>query len=198
MVSRHIRKTWPVVIALLAISCIAAAALMAAGPDATASNILYTASGTFASPAVSGNDLLGLAGQPFIITVVASSSLSPTSHGAHWAQFNGLTMKGAVSSKLLAGQPQDIDTTHASIALSVGNPSYDTFQFGSQVTVVGLPLSITASITMPTGTVGMPLIRPFTAPVALSPSNATVTYSNGTASTTLAVADGILNAVTTQ
>ena len=48
-----------------------------------------------------------------------------------------------------------------------------------------MQVSITALITMPTGTVVNALIHPFAAAVTISPSNTTVTYSSGTATTIL-------------
>jgi len=61
---------------------IASAALcffVAAGAAAEP-NVNYAASGTFATPAVSGADILGLAGQPFTITFAVNEATKPTRH----------------------------------------------------------------------------------------------------------------------
>jgi len=160
-----------------------------AGQDA-GTKITFTAQGTFATPQVSGNDTLLLAGQPFQIKIVADASLTPSKHGRNWAAFSPLKMSGTINSGLLPGQPVKIGSSKAVIAQVVG-ASEDVFQAGFPVKVIGIDLQAIANITLPGGTLSTPLIRPF-ASVALDPTNATVTYSNATASTVLAVQTGTL------
>jgi len=188
MVFLHTRKVLAAVIAVAAFCCLATPdKLVAAAP-----NVIYTAAGTFATPPISGNDLLQLQNQPFSISVVANAASVPTSHGAQWAVYGGLTMQGTVQSGLLP-TPLTIQNRSTSIALATGNPSYDVFQMGSPISVVGIQLSIKAYVTMPKGTIAKALIHPFTAPVTLTPANATMSYSDGTNTTVLGM-NGTLNA----
>jgi hypothetical protein len=164
---------------------------LAQGVPATAPNITYTATGTFSSTVVSGTDQFKLAGEPFTLSVVANSASVPSSHGATWAKFSKLKMKGTVQSGLIQ-TPTSISDSVTQLELSTGNPSYDTMALFSPVTVVNLQIDITATIQMPLGTITKPLIHLFAAPVQLTSTTATVTYkepSTGDA-TTLTIASG--------
>ncbi|HUO29490.1 MAG TPA: hypothetical protein VMU80_09745 [Bryobacteraceae bacterium] len=158
---------------------------------AAAPNVTFTASGTFASP-VSGTDELRLAGEPFSITIVASSASNPIQHGSNWAVLSPFKMTGTVHSGLLSTTPVTISSAGASIQQAIG-PTYDLFIAAFPIKVVGLSLTIKANVTMPPGTLSTLLIHPFSA-VALAPGNATVTYSDSSGTTTLAVAKGSLTA----
>ena len=161
----------------------------AATPD-TGPIVTYTASGTFATPQVIGDDTLKLAGEPFTINIQAPASSAPIQHGPNWAVLSPFKMTGEVHSGLLGTSPVNIASTGASIFEAVG-PDYDPFETGFPVKVVGISLTINATFTLPAGTFTKPLIHPF-APVSLSPTNSTVVYSNGTDSTTLTIASGTL------
>jgi hypothetical protein len=63
------------------------------------------------------------------------------------------------------------------------------------IKVVGISLTIKAVVIMPIGTIGKPLLSPFKS-VSLAPGNATLTYSDGTNSTVLAIQTGSLSATT--
>jgi hypothetical protein len=165
--------------------------LAAAGPD-TGEAVTFTAQGTFAATPVSGNDTLQLAGQPFTITIVARSSKLPTEHGRNSAIFSPLKMTGTVYSGLEPNEPIPISSSKAVIAQVVG-ASQDIFQAGFPYKILGIDLEAVAYITMPGGTLSTALIRPFSS-VALDPTNATITYSNNTAATVLAVQSGTLTA----
>ena len=178
---------------LLAASLFTTSGLSGANVPDTAPNVVFTASGTFANPQISGSDSLKLAGEPFTINIVANAGLAPLQHGSNWALFSPLQMTGAVHSGLLGPTAVNVASKGASILQAIG-PQYDPFQTGFPVKVVGISLTINAQITMPADTLTKPLIHPF-AGVPLSASNATVTYSNGTDSTVLAVASGTLIAV---
>jgi|HubBroStandDraft_1064217.scaffolds.fasta_scaffold00451_10 hypothetical protein len=184
------RKTVGLLAALVTVFGIAVWGLSGATAPDTAPNVTFTAAGTFAAPQISGNDTLKLAGEPFSISIVASAGSAPVKHGPNWALFSPLNMTGEVHSGLLGPTPVDIASSGASIYQAVG-PSYDPFQTGFPVKVVGISLTINAEITLPAGTLVKPLIHPFAA-VALAPANTTVIYSNGTDSTTLAIASGTL------
>ena len=178
-------------IAALSLTCVASSAPLRA--QDTAPTVVYTASGTFATPQISGDDLYKLAGEPFSIVVIASSSTVPHAHGATWADYTGLKLKGTVHSGLdPSGVP--MTSSYTFLALALGNPSYDVMQIQAPVIVIKEKITISANIQMPTGTITKFLIHPFTAPATLSPANATVTYTNGTDSTTLAIQSGTVNA----
>lgn len=172
----------------LVIAGLAAAELVAAP------NVLYTATGVFDTTLISGRDIFQLAGQPFEIKVVANMASVPKTHGAHWGIYGPFKMAGTVQSRLVP-TPITISNSLTNIALATGNPDYDVMQLGAPVKIVGMTIKITASITMPKGTITRAVIQPFTAPVALSPANATLAYSDETNTTVLGIASGTLNAV---
>jgi hypothetical protein len=86
-------------------------------------------------------------------------------------------MTGTVNSGLLP-TPVAISNTSTSIELAVGNPSYDVFELYSPVKVIGITLTITATIDLPKTALTNDHILPF-ASVAL-PTTATMSYSDGT------------------
>ena len=192
--SMDFRKILSVAIAVAAGCCLAAPErLSAANPDKGAT-ITYSASGTFTTTQVSGNDTLKLSGQPFTITVVGNTSLTPVQHGPNWAIFKPLSMTGTVESALIGPSPIPITSSTAAIDQTVST-SQDIFQAGFPVNVVGIALTVRAYIKLPGGTLPKALLRPF-ASVPLDSTNATVTYSNGTASTVLGVQSGTIAATT--
>jgi hypothetical protein len=171
-----------------AIICIAVPQSMLA----TAPNVTYTAAGTFATPPVSGADLFQLQGEPFSISVVANAATVPTKHGATWASYSKLKMTGTVTSGL-DPTPIAISSNATNLELADGNPSYDVCAIEATINVIGLPITVVATIHMPYGTIATALIHPFTAAVTMTPSNATMSYSNGTNTTVLGL-NGTLNA----
>ena len=164
----------------------------ATAPD-TAPIVTFTASGTFASTPISGADTLKLAGEPFNIGIPASAASKPIKSGPIWQVFSPFKMTGIVHSGLLGSSPISIASGAASI-LQLMSPKFDLFETAFPVVVVGIDLTINATIYAPPGTMTTPLIHTFTAPVTLTRANATVTYSDGTASTVLAVQTGTLTA----
>lgn len=185
-----LRKTLSIAVAVAATYCFVASDKLAAQ---TAPIITYTASGTFANPATSGADTLKLAGEPFSVTISASSATQPYKHGSNWAAFHKLKLTGSVHSGLLGPTPVNIASNEASIIQAFSPGQYDQFTMEAPVVVVGISLTIKAVIIMPYGTFPNPLLHPF-APVALAPGNATLTYSSGTDSTVLAISTGSLAA----
>lgn len=165
----------------VAVCCFAATANLAV---AAAPNVTYTAAGTF-STVVSGNDLFQLQGQPFNINVVANEALVAKTHGAQWADYTVLSMTGTVQSGLLP-TPISIANSSTSIELAVGNPSYNVFLLYSPVKVVGITLTIIATLHLPAGTLTNDHILPF-ATATLTPANATMSYSDGTTTTVLGI-----------
>ncbi len=181
---------------MVALRAMAAAAVCLAlsgmPATATAPNVTFTATGTFATPAVSGADSLKLAGEPFTISIVANAASVPIKHGPNWAVFSPLKMTGTVHSALTGGSPVPIASAATSISQVVG-PNFDLFTAGFPVKVVGISLTIRANITLPAGTLPNQLIHIFSA-VALTTTTATVTYSDGANTTVLAVQTGTLAA----
>lgn len=189
MFQPNAHKMLSITVAAAAACCLAAPPrLSAASPDKGA-DITFTATGTFAATPVSGADTLKLAGQPFTIAVVGSSSKKPTKHGRNWAVFNPLQMTGTVYSGLIPNQAIPISATTSTIEQTVG-ASEDIFKTAFPVVVIGIALQVKAYIPLAGGTLSTALLRPFSS-VALS-STATVTYSNSTAATELAIESGTL------
>ena len=181
------QKSCSAALAALVASCLAASESLAAAP-----NVTYAASGTFSSPPISGKDVFQLQGQPFSISVVANEAMVPANHGSQWALYNTLKMTGTVQSGLLP-TPITIGDNSSSILLEAGSPNQDTFMLSSPVKIAGTVITVTANVVMPKGTLTNVHVLPFTAPVTLTPANATMTYSDATGSTTLGI-NGILTA----
>jgi len=161
---------------------------------ATAPIVTFTASGTFASTPTSGSDQLKLSGEPFEVSISVSEATAPFKHGPNWAAFNKLKLTGAVHSGLPGATPVTIGSGEATIIQAFDPGQYDTFTMEAPIKVVGISLTIKAVIVMPFGTFKNPLLQPFGSPVALAPGNATMTYSDGTSSTVLAIQTGALTA----
>ncbi|MFN7997708.1 MAG: hypothetical protein U0Q18_29080 [Bryobacteraceae bacterium] len=182
-------KTKSIVFATLAVTGWFGSADLA---RATAPNVKYYCTGTFASPAVSGNDLLGLAGEPFTVSVIANTALAPTSHGSGWAKYTKLSLTGTVQSRLLP-TPIAISSSSAAIQLSIG-PTADHFTLFFPITIVGINLQITSVMQLPVGTITKLTVYPFSARATLNPATSNLVYSDGTNSTKLGM-NGSLNAV---
>ena len=178
MILFRVRKLRAIAIVAAVICCFTVSSLVAASP-AKAPNVVYTASGTFASPPISGNDLFQLQGQPFNITVTANEADTAKNnpHGPQWAVYKPLPISGSVQSGLLP-TPITFSNNNTSIELAVGNPSYDVISIFTPVPVVGITIYVVATIHAPKGTLTNDHILPFTAPVTITPANATMTYSD--------------------
>ena len=186
------QKTLTTAIAVAAIYCFTISDRMDAATTA-GTTITYAASGTFAATALNGADTLKLAGEPFTVTIAVSSATPPTKTGPNWALYTKLRLTGSVNSGLLGPTPVPIVSGGASIEQLIAAGKYDSFVMAAPIRVVGLSLTINATIQMPLNTITKPLLHPFN-PVSLVPSNATVVYSDGTNSTTLAIQTGTLTA----
>jgi hypothetical protein len=191
------RKSLAAGIAVAAIGCFSISARLMAGSTpktaATAPVITYTASGTFAATPTSGSDTLKLAGEPFTVSIAVSSSTAPYKHGPNWAAFNKLKLTGTVYSGLLGPTPVTIGSTQASIIQAIAPGQYDMFTMEAPIKVVGISLTIKAPIVMPIGTIANQLLHPFNT-VTLAPGNATLSYADGTNTTTLGIQSGTLTA----
>ncbi len=185
-----LRKMLAIAIAVAAIGFFTSSNTAAA---ATAPNITYTAKGTFAATPTSGSDTLKLAGEPFTVTIVVSASTVPYKTGKNWAAYNKLKLTGQVNSGLLGSTPVSIASGEASIQQYVNPGNPDLFIMQAPINVVGIKLTIKASITLPAGTLTKPLLHTF-GTVNLTPSVATLTYSDTTNTTVLAIQTGTLTA----
>jgi hypothetical protein len=87
----RIRKIQSTALASAALCCFAAA-LPGAAPD-----VNYAATGVFATPAVSGEDILGLAGHPFALTLVVNEATKPARHSETMAEYSNVTVTFRVS-----------------------------------------------------------------------------------------------------
>jgi len=181
-----------VAFAAAALFCVGASQKLAAQ---SAPNVLYTAKGTFSANPVSGNDLLHLAGTPFIINLLIGENTKPAKSGKGWAEYDNVDMAGGVDP---SRNPQavPIKSNKAILFLSQTNSGYDELRFGFPIVVDGFALTVTSTIHMPKGTLSTVAVKPFTASVALNASDTRVQYADSTAATKLAVAAGSMNAVT--
>ena len=161
-------------------------------PTAT-SDVTYTAAGTFSSTVVSGADTLKLAGEPFSLSIIAPTGSKPVANGPGWEMFGPFRMTGEVHSGLLGPTPVNISSLSAQIIQGIG-AVYDLFQTSFPVYVIGINLTINATIFLPPGTITTPGMEPFAATVKLAPGNTTVIYSDSGAATTLTIATGTLTA----
>jgi hypothetical protein len=131
---------------------LAVAGLVAAA-DSTAPNVIYSASGTFASPPASGADIFQLAGQPFSIRIEANEDLQPTKHTKTSALFTNLVLEGEAASPFFS-TPMYISTHRAVLLLETGGaggPDLLTIYFPFEV--IGIPLTISANVALPPGTI---------------------------------------------
>jgi len=157
----------------------------------TAPTVAYTATGTFATPPIHGYDKLGLAGQPFSITILASEGLKPTRRTKTSARYDNVPLSGSIASAYTYGVPLPI-LVNASIILQVGAAGApDEMKLSFQANFIDVPLQVAAEATMPAGTITSPAIAPFNTPVTLTLTNATARYA-GSESTTLGMT-GTLN-----
>src|SRR5580700_3627989 len=181
MKSFYIRRILSVTMAAAALGYFASSeTLVAAGP-ATAPNVTYTAAGVFGSPK-SGNDLFQLQGEPVSISVVANEADVAKTHGPLWASYTALKMTGTVQSGLLP-TPLTIANSGTAIELATGNPSYDVFVMFSPIKVIGITLTIIATVDLPKTALTNDHILPF-ASVPI-PATATMSYSDGTNTTVM-------------
>ena len=171
---------------------------MALGSAAAAPNVAYTASGTFATPQISGLDTYCLRGEQFSIMITANEALRPTSHDHTTAQYTNLPLQGVVYSCFDSepGTLFHLSNNNAKLRLQVGaGGAPDEVEIEFSFRLYDEQLTISAQATAPAGTITARAISPFSAPVALNVSSATLTYSDQyNASTTLGVANGTLNA----
>ena len=183
-----LRKTLAITIAVAAIGCFTVSNELVA---ASAPIVTYTASGTFAATATSGADTLKLAGEPFTVSISASSASEPFKHGRNWGAYDKLKLTGTVHSGLLGAEPVNIASAESTIIQAIDPGQYDQFTMEAPVKVVGISLTIDAVIILPPNTIANPYLHPFAA-VGLAPGNATLTYSNGSDSTVLPIQSGTM------
>ena len=162
----------PMILAAAVLCCVTTSQRLLAADPGASPNVVYTATGVFASPQISGGDFAGLAGEPFSITVVANESLVPTSTGNGWARYTGLTMSATVSSSEQQ-PPLTFQNHHAQLELAVGNPGYDEILVSSPILPydVGNWLRFRAEVQLPKGTLTGDRILPFTVPYTFSSSS---------------------------
>jgi len=163
-----------------------------AGALAAQTSYTYTAAGVFAATPVSGADELRLAGEPFSITVTASDSQLSSFHGPAYAGYDGLQFMGTLHTGLMP-TPVALASKNTWIVLANGNPSYNLFAMGTTLKVISLTLKVSANITLPVGTLTTVRNHAFPA-VGFTPSTATMTYSDGTNSTTLGMTGSLYGA----
>lgn len=171
-----------------------------------AQNVVYKASGTFASPPISGNDLFQLRNEPFSISITAAENSVPVKSSATFAQYAKLSFTGTVTSGL-TGTPITLGPqNNTSMILATGNPTVDLIDIGTGFKILNLPIGIKGQIAMSKGTLTGVQILPFTKGVTLCGAvsatcpkiNATLTYTDPSTSqsTTLGMNGTLITTVT--
>ena len=156
--------------------------------------IAYQASGTFGANVVSGADKLGLAGEPFHITLVACESLKPTQTGPGYAAYTSIQLTGTVkSSKVLA--PYTIPPTPMTLILALPATGPDSVQVEGPLTVFGNAINLHASIALPAGSLTSTSIAAFPT-VSIVTANSGFAYSQSSLATELAVIGTAAGSVT--
>ena len=190
------RKMLAIAIAMAAIGCGAISVNLAAAtvPD-TAPIITYKATGVFADSPTSGEDQLKLAGEPFGVSIAVSAATPPSKSGPNYDVYKGLDLLATVHSLLVGTTGVHLSSKQAVIIQTIVPTKYDSFVMEApvRVPVVGVNLTIKATILMPLGTISKPLLHPFKT-IYLRPSNAKVSYTDGTNTTVLAIKTGKLTA----
>jgi len=164
---------------------------------AAAHTVVYNATGTFATLPLSGADQFKLAGEPFNLSLTVSEATKPVKQSMYAAQYANIPLSGTVHSGNFPEMPIPIPPNQfATFSLEVGAPGQpDLGTVQATVLVLGTPIAFSAKFVLPPGTLTGKAIRPFTAPVTLTPSDAALKYDltqfeGGT--TTLVTASGSL------
>ena len=188
------RKFQPAAILAAGVLCLAASQHLAAQDTGTRYVVYHISGGVFASPPISGNDLLELQGNPFKVSVIAAKTSKPVKHGKGWAIYHNIEMKGSFTSTMDPTKPFPIHSKKGVLVMALGDPSYDELKYTADVTVTGIKLTVVADIQVPKGALAGFEIKPLTKSVTLtnSPPNITVTYKNSSAATVLGVSMGTL------
>jgi hypothetical protein len=154
-----------------------------------ARNVVYSVTGTFATPPVSGADPLKLAGQPFQLMLVANEAARPVKHGQHYGQYENLAVRGSLGSA-----PIKFANDSGTLVLLV-HAAYDGFELQAKAAKKGTKLPVTANVHLPKGTLTGLRVQPLANAVTLNAANAIVTYGAGKQATALAVSAGTLTGV---
>jgi hypothetical protein len=173
-----------------------------AATPASATNVTYTASGTFATPPLSGADMLKLAGYPFSISIIAAEGTKPTKTGTGYAEYTGLQMWGQVFSGLLNTNvpfgcaPGQTGCTQqlGNLFLQIGTKN-DTLKMNASIPLIGLTLAVTASAPAPLGTLANLQVAPLKATVNMKSPSSKLVYKDTSAMTVLGV-NGMITTTT--
>jgi hypothetical protein len=184
---------------------LAAVICLGAGTVASATtNVTYTASGTFATPPLSGADMLKLAGYPYTINVYAAPNTTPAQSGPHFAAYTNVQMYGMVFSGLLnttvpfgcAPGQSGCTPQLANLEFQVTSTN-NIVNISAQVPLIGLTLQVLAKAPMPLDTFSSLRIRPFEQAATISSPSATLIYRDSSASTTLGCNGTVSTSVST-
>lgn len=149
----------------------------------SSSVVQYTASGTFNATPISGKDGLRLAGNPFSIKVFGCEAKVPVKTGPTYDIYSPLDLIGNVKSSLL---PTGTSIrAYSSIILTMPASGPDEVQLYAPVKALSnVTILIHGVLAVPPGTITSLSIAPF-ATTHMLPLYSSLTYSNGTNSTTL-------------
>jgi hypothetical protein len=186
MISSHKQRVR--LIALLAVTSV----FTVAASQAATANVTYTASGTLGS-IISGQDMLKLSGQTYSISIVANAAATPVKSGSAYAVYTPVRMSGNVTTGL-TNTSEPIGSSTSSLLLEIVPKSANVFEAVIPIKVLNLSLTIKAIISLPVGTLASLHPHPFSSPVTLTPAMGSVTYSDGTNSSTISIGNGKLDA----
>jgi len=187
------RRLQSAAIVAAGVLCFAAAQRLAAQDTGTRYVVYHISGGVFATPPISGNDLLELEGNPFKVSVIAARNSKPAKHGKGWAVYHNIKMRGAFTSTMDPDKPFPIHSKKGVLVLALGDPNFDELKYTANVTVTGIKLTVVADIMAPKGTLPGFEIKPLNNSVILTNTptpNVTITYKNSTAATVLGVSTG--------
>ena len=168
-------------------TCVLTAGMLClAGVSLAATNVTYSASGTFATPALKGSDQLKLAGLPYSISVVVPEGSKPVKSGTGYAIYKA-SMYGTMMSGLESGQPIPVGCAPgvvppnctpqpAQLELEIASKN-DIIKVTSTVKLLNVNLKIVALAPMPLGTITSTSIAPFPSTVTLKSPSTTLVYS---------------------
>jgi hypothetical protein len=168
-------KMRSIAIAAAVVSGFAASENLVAKPSCSTQGVTYTASGSFGSNKIAGQDSFKLAGEPFSITMVACESKQPSKTGPDDSIYSGIEFTGTVQSSLIT-TPYKIQPTAMTFVLVKPPAGPDLVEVEGNLTVFGSTLFIHGSIALPAGTLTSTTIAPYSE-VSIVTASSAFTYS---------------------
>jgi hypothetical protein len=185
MISLYVRKIRLSASVTVAMAC-AAVATQAAAP-----NVTYVASGTFGS-IISGDDNLELSGEPYSISIVVNAADTPKEYGTDYAIYSPVKLSGSVTTGL-TGISEPIGSNSTSVILEIVPNTKNFLEAAFPQKILDLTVKVKATLTLPVGTLPKLSPHPWTAPVTVTSTMGSVSYTGpceggtGTCTSTVAI-----------